>query len=241
MAKRIAEEGTVLLKDKRRVLPLTGPGKRIAVVGSPASPEGATLAEQGYGSAHVPEPGYPPNVVSPLQAISARAAVAGDVVTYTDGSSTRAAAAAARAADVAVVFVSDVSSEGFDRPNMNPRAGTCDLVTQNGCTYSSGDQNAVVAAVAAANPRTIVVLQNGGPLSMPWLAKVRGVLENWYPGQVDGDSLAPILFGDFDPSGHLPETIPRRLSDGPLRTRLQYPGVKGQVDHSERLLVGYRS
>ena len=240
MAKRIAEEGTVLLKDKRRILPLTGPGKRIALIGSPASPEGATLAEQGYGSAHVPEPGYPPNVVSPLQAISARAAGAGDVVTYTDGSSTQAAAAAAKAADVAVVFVSDVSSEGFDRPNMNPRAGTCDFVVQSGCTYSSVDQNALVAAVAAANPKTIVVLQNGGPLSMPWLAKVRAVLENWYPGQVDGDSLAPILFGDFDPSGHLPETIPRRLSDGPLRTRLRYPGVNGQVDHSERLLVGYR-
>ena len=240
MAKRIAEQGTVLLRDERHILPLRGPGERIALIGQPASPEGATLAEQGYGSAHVPEPGYPADVVSPLGAIGSRAARAGDAVTYTDGSSTQDAVAAARAADVAVVFVSDVSSEGFDRPDMNAREGTCDPVMQSGCSYSSVNQNALVDAVAAANPRTVVVLQNGGPLAMPWLDRVRGVLENWYPGQVDGDSLAPIMFGDVDPSGHLPETIPRRLSDGPLRTRRQYPGVKGQVDHSERLLVGYR-
>lgn len=240
IARRLAEEGTVLLKNQGGALPFTGPGKRIALIGSPASPQGATLAEQGYGSAHVPEPGYPPNVVSPLQSITARATQSGDLVTYTDGSSTSDATTAAQAADVAVVFVSDVSSEGFDRPDMNPRAGTCDLVVQSGCSYSSIDQNALVSAVAAANPNTIVVLQNGGPLSMPWLSKVKAVVENWLPGQVDGDSLAPILFGDFDPSGHLPETIPARLSDGPLRTPLQYPGVNGQVNHSERLLVGYR-
>lgn len=239
-ATRIAEEGTVLLKDRHRILPIVGHGRTIALIGSPASPQGATLAEQGYGSAHVPEPGYPPNVVSPLQAVGARATRAGDVVIYNDGSSAQAAAAAARAADVAVVFVSDVSSEGFDRPNMNPRAGTCDFVVQNGCSYSSVNQNALVSAVARSNPNTIVVLQNGGPLRMPWLRRVGAVLENWYPGQVDGDSIAPILFGDVDPSGHLPETLPQRFSDGPLRTRLRYPGVKGQVDHSERLLVGYR-
>jgi beta-glucosidase len=162
------------------------------------------------------------------------------VVTYADGSATGDAVAAAKAADVAVVFVSDVSSEGFDRPDLSPHAGTCDPVEQSGCTYSSVDQDALVSAVAAVNPHTVVVLQNGGPLTMPWLGHVAGVLENWYPGQVDGDSIAPILFGDFDPSGHLPETFPRELSDGPLRTPLQYPGVHGQVDHSEGLLVGYR-
>jgi beta-glucosidase len=239
-AERIADEGTVLLKDTLDVLPLGGPGRRIAVIGSPASPAGAPLAEQGYGSAHVPEPGYPPDVVSPLQAITSRAAAAGDVVAYADGSITSAAVAAARAADVAVVFVSDVSSEGFDRPDLNPRAGTCDPVNQTGCSYSPVNENALVAAVAAANHHTVVVLQNGGPLSMPWLGEVAGVLENWYPGQVDGDSIAPILFGDIDPSGHLPETFPHALSDGPLRTPQQYPGVDGQVSHSEGLLVGYR-
>jgi beta-glucosidase len=240
MALQLAEEGTVLLKNARGILPLAGPGKRIAVIGSPASPSGAPLAEQGYGSAHVPEPGYPPNVVSPLQAISSRSAASGDLVSYADGSVMGDAVAAAKASDVAVVFVSDVSSEGFDRPDLNPRAGTCDLITQSGCNYSSLDQNALVAAVAAANPNTVVVLQNGGPLSMPWLGAVRGVIENWYPGQIDGDAIAPILFGDFDPSGHLPETFPKSLADGPLRTPERYPGVHGQVAHSEGLLVGYR-
>ncbi|HUE26933.1 MAG TPA: glycoside hydrolase family 3 C-terminal domain-containing protein, partial [Solirubrobacteraceae bacterium] len=240
MAQRIAEQGTVLLKDERGALPLTGPGKRIALIGSPAGPTGATLAEQGYGSGHVPEPGYPPNVVSPLQAITARAASAGDAVSYTDGSTTGDAVLAAKAADTAVVFVNDVSSEGYDRTDLNPHEGTCDIVTQNGCSYSSVDQDALVSAVAAANPNTVVVLQNGGPLTMPWLGQVRGVVENWYPGQVDGDAIAPILFGDFDPSGHLPETFPKALADGPLRAPQQYPGVNGQVDHSEGLLLGYR-
>jgi beta-glucosidase len=240
MAQRIAEQGTVLLKNADRTLPLAGPGRRIALIGAPASPSGATLAEQGYGSGHVPEPGFPPNVVSPFQAIGARAAAAGDLVSYIDGSATADAVAAAKAADTAVVFVSDVSSEGFDRTDLNPHEGTCDPVEQTGCTYTSVDQDGLVSAVAAANPHTVVVLQNGGPLTMPWLAHVAAVVENWYPGQVDGDAIAPILFGDVDPSGHLPETFPRMLSDGPLRTPQQYPGVHGQVDHSEGLLVGYR-
>jgi beta-glucosidase len=239
-ATQIAEEGTVLLKNSGGILPLGEPARRIAVIGSPADPVGATLTEQGYGSAHVPEPGYPADVVSPLQAITTRAARAGDVVSFNNGSNATAAGLTAKAADVAIVFVSDVSSEGFDRPDLTPRAGYCDPVEQTGCTYEGIDEDALVSAVAAANPNTIVVLQNGGPLVMPWLSQVKGVVEGWYPGQVDGDALAPVLFGDVDPSGHLPETFPVALSDGPLRTPLQYPGVKGQVDHSEGLLVGYR-
>jgi beta-glucosidase len=239
-ATQIGEEGTVLLRNAGDILPLGAQDRTIALIGSPASPSGATLAEQGYGSAHVPEPGYPPDVVSPLQAITARAARAGDTVTYNDGSNSGTAALVAKAAHVAIVFVSDVSSEGFDRPDLTPRAGYCDPVAQTGCTYSSVDQDALVSTVAAANPNTIVVLQNGGPLTMPWLNQVRGVIENWLPGQLDGDTIAPILFGDFDPSGHLPETFPRALADGPLRTPQQYPGVHGRMVHSERLLVGYR-
>jgi beta-glucosidase len=239
-ALKVAEEGTVLLKDADRILPLDGKNKRIAVIGSPAGVAGAPLAQQGYGSAHVPEPGFPAGVVAPLQAITNRAQANQDLVTYDDGDSTADAAAAAQAADVAVVFVSDVSSEGFDRPDLTARAGTCDPVEQTGCTYTGVDEDALVQAVAKANPNTVVVLQNGGPLTMPWLASVKGVLENWYPGQVDGNSIAPILFGDVDPGGHLPETFPKQLQDGPLRTALQYPGVNGQVVHSERLLIGYR-
>jgi beta-glucosidase len=249
-ATSVAEEGTVLLKNAGGVLPLSGPGKRIAVIGPAAGPSGATLAEQGYGSGHVPEFGYQPGVVSPLHGITARAARAGDVVTYADGSAKQDAVAAARAADVAVVFVSDAEIEGADRSDLNAHAGTCsflDFASSNSCTYLPLDQNALVSAVAAANPHTIVVIQSGGPIAMPWVGQVQGILENWFPGQVDGDAIAPVLFGDVDPSGKLPVTFPVKLSDDPLQTASQYPGVSEPGDsvgphssYSEGLLVGYR-
>ncbi|MBV9801828.1 MAG: glycoside hydrolase family 3 C-terminal domain-containing protein [Solirubrobacterales bacterium] len=249
-ATTIAEEGTVLLKNAGGALPLSGPGKRIAVIGPSAGPSGATLAEQGYGSGHVPEFGYQPGVVSPLQAITSRAAQAGDGVSYADGSATEDAVAAARAADVAVVFVSDAEIEGADRPDLNAHAGTCsflDFASSNSCTYLPLDQNALVSAVAAANPHTIVVIQSGGPIAMPWVGQVQGILENWFPGQVDGDSIAPVLFGDVDPAGKLPVTFPVKLSDDPLQTAAQYPGVSEPGDsvgphstYSEGLRVGYR-
>jgi beta-glucosidase len=242
-AKRVAEEGSVLLKNARRVLPLTGHGRTIAVIGDAASPAGAPLASQGYGSGHVPEAGYQSGVISPLDAIRQRASRNGDTVTYAPSTNRQAAAAAASAADTAVVFVNDVETEGADRPDLVAHSGTCSLAA--GCQYDHVDQNALVSAVAAANPHTIVVVQSGGPIVMPWLSKVAGVVENWYPGQVDGSSIAPLLFGDANPSGKLPVTFPKRLADGPLRTKAQYPGVnnkKGvpQVRYSEGLLVGYR-
>jgi beta-glucosidase len=250
MAARVAEEGTVLLKNAGAVLPLSGLGKRIAVIGPAAGPQGATLAEQGYGSGHVPEFGYQPGVTSPLQSITARAAQAGDVVTYADGDATADAVAAASAADVAVVFVNDAEIEGADRPDLDAHSGTCsfaDFASPTSCSYSPLDQNALVSAVAAANPHTIVVAQSGGPIAMPWAGQVQGILENWFSGQVDGDAIAPVLFGDVNPSGRLPVTFPVKLSDDPLQTAAQYPGVTEPGDsvgphstYSEGLLVGYR-
>lgn len=247
-ARRVAQEGSVLLKNAGvangpRVLPFTGHGRTIAVIGDAASPAGAPLASQGYGSGHVPEFSYQQGVVSPLQAIRNRAAKNGDTVTYAPSTNAQAAATAASAADVAVVVINDVETEGQDRPDLVAHSGTCNLVA--GCHYDGADENALVSAVAAANPHTVVVVQSGGPIVMPWLPKVAGVIENWYPGQVDGNSIAPLLFGDVNPSGKLPVTFPRRLADGPLRTKAQYPGVtdgKGvpQVHYSEGLLVGYR-
>ena len=244
-----AEEGTVLLKNAGAVLPLGGPGKRIALIG-PAAGAGATLAEQGYGSGHVPEFSYQPGVVSPLQSITSRAAQAGDVVSYADGDVTDDAVAAAGAADVAVVFAGDAEIEGADRPDLDAHSGTCsfvDFASPTSCTYSPLDQNALVSAVAAANPHTIAVIQSGGPIAMPWVGQVQGILENWFPGQVDGDAIAPILFGDVDPSGRLPVTFPVKLSDDLLQTPAQYPGVTEAGDtvgphssYSEGLLVGYR-
>jgi beta-glucosidase len=135
-----------------------------------------------------------------------------------------AAANTARAADVAVVVVSDVASEGMDRSTLALPA----------------DQDKLIAAVAGANPRTIVVLNTSGAVLMPWLDKVAAVLEAWYPGQTGGTALAHVLFGDANPSGKLPVTFPRSDAQGPARTTLQYPGNGNDVHYDEGLLVGYR-
>ena len=238
-ATQVAEAGTVLLKNQDGILPLTGSGKRVAVIGQAAGPHGAAACYQGEGSGHVPEFAPQPDVISPLTAIQARGASSGDVVTYADGTATGDAVAAAAGADVAVAFICDLESEGLDRADMNANL----LPASN----SPVDENALVSAVAAVNPNTIVVIQAGGPVAMPWIDHVKGVLDNWYPGQTDGLSIAPILFGDVDPSGHLPDTFPVKLSDGPLRSQAQYPGVSEKGDsvgphsiYSEGLLVGYR-
>lgn len=248
MARRVGESGTVLLQDRKRVLPIRGSGRSIALIGPAAGPVGAEDAYQGYGSGHVSQFGDVPTVVSPLQAISGRAAQNGDVVTYTNGGTTVDAVAAARASDLAVVFVSDAEIEGADRPNYNAHAGRCSFVlftSPTGCNYDSINQNRLVTAVAKANPHTVVVVQSGDPIAMPWQHRVQAIVDNWYPGQEDGRTIAPVLFGDVDPSGKLPVTVPRRLSDDPLRSKRQYPGVpdaKGipQSHYSEGLLVGYR-
>ena len=134
------------------------------------------------------------------------------------------AVALARSSDVAVVFAGDFESEGADLSDI----------------ALPGEQNALIAAVAAANPRTIVVLNTGSAVTMPWLDSVAAVLEAWYPGQEDGDAIAAVLFGDVNPSGKLPVTFPRSLSDVPAASALRWPGVDGRVEYSEGLEVGYR-
>ena len=135
-----------------------------------------------------------------------------------------AAVAAARTSKVAVVFAGDFSSEGYDRPSL-------DL---------PGDENALIAAVAAANPRTVVVLNTGGPVLMPWLHQVAGVVEDWYPGEEDGDAIAAVLFGDVDPSGRLPVTFPASQAESAINTPSQWPGANLVATYSEGLEVGYR-
>jgi beta-glucosidase len=241
LALRIAENGAVLLKNSNRVLPLDGAGKRIAVIGLPAGPVGAENVYGGGGSSHIPEAGYIP-VESPLQAITQRALANGDLVTYADGTAVADAVAAASTADIAVVFAADAETEGADRANLSLSNQFCVLVA---CTPSVGDPDALISAVAAANPNTVVVLNTGGPVVMPWLDQVRGVLEMWYPGQELGNATAALLFGDVNPSGKLPQTFPKSVADLPTRTAQQYPGVNDSngVPHSrysEGMLVGYR-
>jgi beta-glucosidase len=134
------------------------------------------------------------------------------------------AVALAKSSDVAVVFVSNFETEGADLDDI-------DL---------PGGQNQLISAVAAANPRTIVVLNTGSAVTMPWVDAVPAVLEAWYPGQEDGDAIARVLFGDTEPAGRLPVTFPRRLADVPASTVERFPGVGGKVSYGEGLEVGYR-
>jgi beta-glucosidase len=242
LARKLSEDGTVLLKNDGPVLPLDSGGKRIAVIGMAGGPHGAELAYGGGGSSHIPEVGWKPDVVSPFQGIAQAGLAKGDVVTYADGTAIADAVAAAKASDVAIVFANDAESEGTDRPDLSLTLGACTLVA---CAQTPIDQAKLIAAVAQANPNTVVVLDTGGPVTMPWVDQVKGVLEAWYPGQEDGNAIAAILFGQVNPSGKLPETFPRSEADIPTRTPQQYPGTPGaggftHVSYSEGLDVGYR-
>ncbi len=136
------------------------------------------------------------------------------------------AAKLAAESDVAVVFAGisyQQEGEGFDRADLE----------------LPGEQNELIAAVARANPRTVVVLNNGTPLNMTaWIDQVPAVIEAFYPGQEGGNAIADVLFGDVNPSGKLPMTLPRRLEDTPAFAH--YPGRDGKVHYREGLMVGYR-
>ncbi len=134
------------------------------------------------------------------------------------------AVAAARSARVAVVFAGDYSSEAFDKPSLS----------------LPGDENILIDAVAAANPRTVVVLNTSGPVFMPWLDRVAAVLEAWYPGEQDGAAAAALLFGAVDPSGRLPVTFPVSTAQSAINTISQWPGINLTSTYSEGLAVGYR-
>ena len=140
------------------------------------------------------------------------------------------AAALAARADVAVVCVGthgDWETEGEDRSGL----------------ALPGRQDELVAAVAKANPRTVVVLQSGGPVAMPWLEDVPAVLQAWFPGQEAGHAIADVLLGRAEPGGRLPQTFPASLDDDPthpLTPGVQYPGESGRVEYREGLFTGYR-
>jgi beta-glucosidase len=216
VALKVAQDSTVLLKNSDGVLPLKPASTHsIAVIGSDA---GSGAYSGGGGSASV----VPPYRISPYQGIAERAGRGVDV-TYNDGSQPSSAAAAARSASVAIVFADLPESEGQDLPNI-------DLPSQ---------QNALIEDVAAANPRTIVVLNTGSAVTMPWISQVAGVLEAWYPGQDDGAAIAAVLFGDVDPAGKLPVTFPVSLSQEPAGSPADWPGV-GEQNFNEGIFVGYR-
>jgi len=135
-----------------------------------------------------------------------------------------AATAAAHAKTAVVVVADDEEAESGDRATL---------------TLPSA-QDALVRAVVAANPRTVVVVSAGGAVLMPWLSKVAAVVDQWYAGQAEGTALTAILFGAVNPSGHLPVTFPSSLTAVPASTPRQFPGRHGRVDYSEGVNIGYR-
>lgn len=221
LAREIAGESMVLLKNEGGILPLDK-GANVAFIGSFA----AKPRYQGGGSSHINSS----KVVGALEA----AENAGLTIKYApgcseDGSTTdellAEAAEAAKDAQVAVVFVGltePMESEGTDRRHMNLPEG----------------HNALVDAVCAANPNTVVVLHNGSPVELPWAEKPRAILEAYLGGQAVGEAVIDVLYGDVNPSGRLPESFPKRLEDNP--SYLYYFGEGGTVHYNESLFVGYR-
>ena len=208
-AQHIAEESIVLLKNQNSQLPLSAAKvRRIALIGGHAdvgvlSGGGSAQVDAPGGNAIDPEHGgtvwgkpvYFPS--SPMKAIRNLAPEA--EVTYTAGDNTEAAASAARGADVAIVFATQFMSEGADAASLS--------LPEN--------QDSLISAVANANPNTVVVLETGGPVSMPWLDKVSGILAAWYPGIGGGEAIADLLFGQANPSGKLPISFAKSASDLP--------------------------
>ena len=215
IALKLGAEGIVLLKNAGGQLPLRAEAiQSLAVIG----PFAARAMTGGGGSSLV----SPILTVAPVEGIQ-RLLGGGVTVREDDGTNPTAAAAVAKAADVAILMLGDRQAEGRDHP-----------------IALSADQNALAAAVLAANPHTIVVLKSGGPVLMPWIEQAPALLEAWYPGEEDGAAVAAVLFGAVNPSGKLPITFPKRDEDLPLQTAAQYPGVGDQAQYSEGLLVGYR-
>jgi len=240
IARAAAAEGIVLLKNREGLLPLARTAKTIAVIGGHV--DAGVLS--GGGSSQVVPPGGAARVVplggegmmgpfrsqyfngsSPLAAIRKLAPEA--KVIFDDGRYQAGAVAAAKAADIVIVFGNQWMGEGEDAP---------DLSLPNG-------QDAMIAAVTAANPNSVVVLQTGGPVSMPWLSQAGAVVEAWYAGVKGGEAIADVLFGAVNPSGRLPMTFPASLAQYPRET---LPGLgapeKTRVDvvYDEGADVGYR-
>jgi beta-glucosidase len=240
VAKRAAEEGIVLLSNPNGALPLAKTARSIVVIGGNAD---VGVLSGGGSSQVIPVGGSARTIPlggdgllgllsfmmfdrsSPLAAIRAKAPTA--KVTYDTGHYPAAAAALAAKADVAIVFANQWLSEAMDAP---------DLTLPDG-------QDALIDAVTKANPHTIVVLQTGGPVLMPWRDQAAAVVEAWYSGAKGGEAIADVLFGDTNPSGRLPVSFPAGVDQLP---RPQIPGwgqpdgTQFDVDYPEGSNVGYR-
>jgi beta-glucosidase len=232
VARDSIEQGTVLLRNNG-ILPLSASAlRRIAVFGA-----SATVRPSGGGSSAV----IPRRFISPLDGIIARAP--GAEVIHDAGSDPAAAAELAAGADLAIVFAADQASEGVDKTclSLDCPALPLSVLVPGLPELGAKPQDQLIAAVAAANPDTVVVLQTAGPVLTPWRDSVAALLEAWYPGQEAGAGIARVLFGDTDPGGRLPVSFPREEGDTPTAGNpLQYPGVANQVLYTEGIFTGYR-
>lgn len=220
-ARKVAEETIVLLKNEDNILPFSE-DKKIAFIGAFAEKP----RYQGGGSSHINSH----KVISALEE-----AKGNSNITYAKGYLTEQeetdeqllaqAVQRAKEADGAVVFAGlpdSFESEGFDRMHMSmPKC-----------------QNRIIEEIARVQPNVVVVLHNGAPVEMPWLSKVKGVLEAYLGGQAVGSAEYDILFGKVNPSAKLPETFPVKLEDNP--SYLNFPGEKDMVTYKEGIFVGYR-
>lgn len=215
-AERIADESIVVLKNAGPLLPLsTGDIKSIALIGSHAnagvlSGGGSAQVDAPGGGAVHPQPG-PARWGKPVWFPSSperqiRKHTPNADIRFDEGTDIASAVRLASSSQLAIVFANQWMSEGMDRPTL----------------ALPDDQDALIDAVAAANPHTIVVLETGGPVAMPWADKVQAIVEAWYPGIGGAQSLADILFGDVDPSGRLAITFPK---DDAQLPRLWIPGM----------------
>lgn len=225
LARTVASECMVLLKNEQQLLPLSK-GKKVAVIGAFAQKP----RFQGGGSSHI----VPTALDNPLQEMKQ---LAGDssFIVYAEGYSldndnsddalVEEAKKAASEADVAVVFAGlpdRYESEGYDRKHLN----------------MPGNQNRLIKAVASVQSNVVVVLMNGSAIEMPWADEVGAILEAYLGGQAVGGAIADLLFGEANPSGKLAETFPAKLSDNP--SFLFYPGEADHAEYREGIFVGYR-
>jgi beta-glucosidase len=237
-SRRIAEQSIVLLKNTDDALPLDAVKLRsVAIIGAHAD----TGMISGGGSAQVDPPGSEPPrwqqkvwfPTSPWLTVKAKIPTA--TVNFDSGSNVASAAALAKNSDVAIVFAYQWTSEDMDVPNLS----------------LPDNQDALIEQVAAANPHTIVVLETGTAVTMPWIGKVSGVLEAWYAGSKGADAVTNILFGDANPGAKLPMTFPLSEADLPhpqLKTpppgspkgHGPHPGFTFSINYDEGLKVGYK-
>ena len=231
-----AEEAIVLLKNRNGLLPLSPQLRTIAVVGGHADAGvlsgGGSSQVYPAGGMAVPNEGpagFPgPMVYHPSSPLRELARLTGARLRYLDGRDPDAAVRLAARSDAVIVFATQWTAESVDLPSLR----------------LPGDQDALIAALAGANPHTVVVLETGGPVLMPWLDAVDAVLEAWYPGTRGGAAIARVLSGAVNPSGHLPATFPAAESQLPrpvIDADPTHTGAPVDTDYNiEGAAVGYK-